>query len=59
MENETCAARGPWTKRKIKHAKRMFEKSHTGAIRLCARSLFPETGDTIIAEEVRKFPGGK
>ena len=23
---------------------------------LCARSLFPETGDTIITEEVRKFP---
>ena len=26
---------------------------------LCARSLFPETGDTIITEEVRKFPSGK
>ena len=23
---------------------------------LCARRLFPETGDTIIAEEVRKVP---
>ena len=23
---------------------------------LCARRLFPETGDTIITEEVRKFP---
>jgi hypothetical protein len=23
---------------------------------LCARSLFPETGDTIITEDVRKFP---
>ena len=26
---------------------------------LCARSLFPETGDTIITEEVRKFPSRK
>ncbi len=26
---------------------------------LCARSLFTETGDTIITEEVRKFPSGK
>src|SRR6202049_4586354 len=26
---------------------------------VCARSLFPETGDTIITEEVRKFPSGK
>jgi hypothetical protein len=25
-------------------------------ISLCGRSLFPETGDTIITEEVRKFP---
>jgi|HubBroStandDraft_2_1064218.scaffolds.fasta_scaffold33923_3 hypothetical protein len=24
--------------------------------RLCGRSLFPETGDTIITEEVRKLP---
>ena len=23
---------------------------------VCGRSLFPETGDTIITEEVRKFP---
>ena len=28
-------------------------------ILLCARSLFPETGDTIITEEVRKFPTPK
>jgi len=28
-------------------------------IEMCARSLFPETGDTIITEEVRKFPSGK
>jgi hypothetical protein len=26
---------------------------------MCARSLFPETGDTIITEEVRKFPTRK
>ena len=26
---------------------------------MCARSLFTETGDTIITEEVRKFPSGK
>ena len=26
---------------------------------LCGRSLFPETGDRIITEEVRKFPIGK
>jgi hypothetical protein len=26
---------------------------------LCARSLFPETGDTIITEDVRKFPSRK
>ena len=25
-------------------------------VNLCGRSLFPETGDTIITEEVRKFP---
>jgi hypothetical protein len=27
--------------------------------RVCARSLLPETGDTLIAEEVRKFPTRK
>ena len=26
---------------------------------VCVRSLFTETGDTIITEEVRKFPSGK
>jgi hypothetical protein len=26
---------------------------------LCARSLLPETGDTLIAEEVREFPTRK
>jgi tetratricopeptide (TPR) repeat protein len=27
-----------------------------GSLSMCGRSLFPETGDTIITEEVRKFP---
>jgi hypothetical protein len=26
---------------------------------LCVRSLFPETGDAMITEEVRKFPTRK
>jgi hypothetical protein len=28
----------------------------TVRLRVCGRSLFPETGDTIITEEVRKLP---
>ena len=30
--------------------------SADSSARMCGRSLFPETGDTIITEEVRKFP---
>ena len=34
-------------------------RGHEADVSVCARSLFPETGDTIITEDVRKFPSRK